>query len=217
MQWSRIRSGSAIYSMFIASFLSLFFSLADWKYPVLSESCTTVLVFLWSGFFHEAAFDFHLFCRIDHEASVVMLENECYNKYGKSRKSFYYSQLASTARWISTANSEELVNRLKSSSPACEATSTKTDSFSTPTSTSAIDGGVQIQTNDEKEKECHSMESETPVRALQNVCEDAKLPPIPSFSDFVNRRKPNDNQLTNSRNQSSTSSNWRLEKRMKYK
>lgn len=146
-----------------------------------------------------------------------MLENECYNKYGKSRKSFYYSQLASTARWISTANSEELVNRLKSSSPACEATSTKTDSFSTPTSTSAIDGGVQIQTNDEKEKECHSMESETPVRALQNVCEDAKLPPIPSFSDFVNRRKPNDNQLTNSRNQSSTSSNWRLEKRMKYK
>lgn len=44
MQWSRTRSGSAIYSISFPSF-----SLADWKYPVLFESCTIVLVFLWSG------------------------------------------------------------------------------------------------------------------------------------------------------------------------
>ncbi|KAI5674241.1 hypothetical protein M9H77_14605 [Catharanthus roseus] len=149
---------------------------------------------------------------IDHEASVVMLENECYKKYGKSGKSFYLSQLASNVRWISTANSEELLSKLKSSTPACNATSNKSDCYST--SEPALDG-LSIETNDEKRP--HGLEPETPVGVLQSVSDDTKLPPIPSFSDFINSRKPNDSQASKSRKQSPNGSKRNLEKRMKYK
>ncbi|KAF2312473.1 hypothetical protein GH714_034797 [Hevea brasiliensis] len=55
---------------------------------------------------------------IELEASAAFFENECYKKYGKSGKTFYYSQVASTLRWIKMTKSSELTNRLLSSTPA---------------------------------------------------------------------------------------------------
>nr|XP_027068272.1 ATP-dependent DNA helicase Q-like 3 isoform X1 [Coffea arabica] len=134
--------------------------------------------------------------RIDYEASARTLENECHKKYGKSGKSFYLSQLASTVRWISTANSEELVNRLNSSqSPGCSAMIAKSDCSLPSVSPS---GGKSIVTDENLHD---SSGSETPLRALQHASEDKKLPPIPSFSDFINSRNPNDNKNLKSRKQ----------------
>lgn len=40
----------------------------------------------------------HLF-RVEMETSASLLEDECYKKYGKAGKSFYYLQVASTVKW----------------------------------------------------------------------------------------------------------------------
>lgn len=149
--------------------------------------------------------------RIDYEASAVTLENECYRKYGKSGKSFYLSQLASTVRWISTANSEALMNRLNScQSPGCSATNAKSDCSLPSVSPS---GGKSIVTDDEKLHD--SSGSEAPVRALQHASEDKKLPPIPSFSDFINSRNPNDNKNLKSRKQPPSRDDKNPDKRMR--
>uniref|UniRef100_A0A6N2N7E8 DNA 3'-5' helicase n=1 Tax=Salix viminalis TaxID=40686 RepID=A0A6N2N7E8_SALVM len=49
---------------------------------------------------------------IELDTSASFLENECYTKYGKSGKTFYYSQVASTVRWLSSTTLVELTNRL---------------------------------------------------------------------------------------------------------
>ncbi|KAJ6398261.1 hypothetical protein OIU77_019129 [Salix suchowensis] len=49
---------------------------------------------------------------IELDTSASFLENECYKKYGKSGKTFYYSQVASTVRWLSSTTLVELTNRL---------------------------------------------------------------------------------------------------------
>lgn len=200
-----------IYSMFVSPFhfSSLLITFLTECHEMMDLTCHNSLVSWTCQRQHSFLY---IFCSIDHEASVVMLENECYKKYGKSGKSFYLSQLASNVRWISTANSEELLSKLKSSTPACNATSNKSDCYST--SEPALDG-LSIETNDEKRP--HGLEPETPVGVLQSVSDDTKLPPIPSFSDFINSRKPNDSQASKSRKQSPNGSKRNLEKRMKYK
>ncbi|KAL6535761.1 hypothetical protein OROHE_012605 [Orobanche hederae] len=49
---------------------------------------------------------------IDFVKSAETLEIECYKKYEKSGKSFYLSQMASFARWLSGATADELIERL---------------------------------------------------------------------------------------------------------
>ncbi|GAU46222.1 hypothetical protein TSUD_374680 [Trifolium subterraneum] len=51
--------------------------------------------------------------KIEMETSASLLEDECYKKYGKTGKSFYYSQVASTIRWLTTTSSVDLMNRLR--------------------------------------------------------------------------------------------------------
>ncbi|CAF1710596.1 unnamed protein product [Brassica napus] len=51
---------------------------------------------------------------IESQNASEFLENECYRKYSKAGKSFYYSQIASTVRWLGTATRDELMTRLSS-------------------------------------------------------------------------------------------------------
>lgn len=135
--------------------------------------------------------------QIDIEKSANFLENECYKKYGKTGKSFYLSQLASTIRWLSTANITDITSRLSTAtSPTMENITLKEDSFSKfPSSDNQI-------TETSKETP-GSIAPENPVSAPQSTLEDIKLPPIPSFSAFLNSKNSKDDRLSASKGESS--------------
>ncbi|KAG0535152.1 hypothetical protein BDA96_04G341800 [Sorghum bicolor] len=48
----------------------------------------------------------------DDEASATHLETECFKKYEKVGKTFYNSQIAATVRWLSSATSSQMHDRL---------------------------------------------------------------------------------------------------------
>ncbi|XP_059633271.1 ATP-dependent DNA helicase Q-like 3 [Cornus florida] len=149
--------------------------------------------------------------RIDLETSATFLEDECFKKYGKSGKSFYYSQVASTVRWLSTSNFTELMTRL-STSTGSTSKSINSKMNSSPTSSSLLDRPTEI-----RNEEIHdSVRSETNVNPPQSISQGIKLPPIPSFSDFINSKKANDNQLS-SKSHSPSGDPKNLEKRMRLK
>ncbi|XP_031287376.1 ATP-dependent DNA helicase Q-like 3 [Pistacia vera] len=137
---------------------------------------------------------------IEFESSATFLENECYKSYGKSGKSVYYSQMASTIRWLSTTNSTDLTNRL------CTNTSSSSENIickekSPVAPSSLLDQPAEI-TN---EHNCSNARSETWMNALpkESASPNTQQPVIPSFSEFVNRRKAKDSRLDNaSQNQS---------------
>ncbi|KAG8662853.1 hypothetical protein MANES_01G152300v8 [Manihot esculenta] len=151
---------------------------------------------------------------IEFEASAVFFENQCYKKYGKSGKSFYYSQVASTLRWIKMANSCELTDRLLSVIPApLENTLPKEEPPKEPS--------LLLQNHPMKatDVELHSnVGTETTMCSplqTQKASLSARLPAIPSFSEFVNRKKTKNNNPGMSENQSPHSSKKSSEKRMR--
>lgn len=139
--------------------------------------------------------------KIDDEAFSMRLENECYTKYGKSGKSFYLSQLASTVRWLSTANSGELLNKLNSSPDA----TTKIDCPSASHSKPPLDE-MSTPANEQNVHAGNDSESISEVSST--------LPPIPSFSDFINSQKPHE-QVSKSRKHSGSTMENKIDKRMK--
>lgn len=157
-----------------------------------------------------------LFCRIDIDKSVVFLENECYKKYGKSGKSFYLSQMASTARWLSTAGPMELVNKLSSSSTATPPENVTSIADCSPAS-SNISVPISARANDE---EVHgNAGSQDPIRSPASPLHgsaSAKLPPILSFSQFINSGKAKGNLASASKRQSPDRGKNKLEKRMRF-
>ncbi|OMO83449.1 hypothetical protein COLO4_22511 [Corchorus olitorius] len=148
--------------------------------------------------------------KVDVEAASNFLESECFKKYGKSGKSFYYSQVASTVRWLSTTSSADIANRVgtNTTSPSENITSRKEEA---PLPVSAI-----LDQREEGiigEEYCGNTELETSVSALpmQSPSPGTKLPPIPSFSQFVNSKKGKQTQ-TNASEKHSPDKNM---KRMK--
>ncbi|XP_061362525.1 ATP-dependent DNA helicase Q-like 3 isoform X4 [Gastrolobium bilobum] len=147
----------------------------------------------------------HLF-RIEMETSASFLEDECYKKYGKAGKSFYYSQVASTVRWLTTTSSTNLMNRL------CEINAStsmnvlsETEHALTPPP--ALDPCAKEDTGNELSGNARSETSPgVPMESSLN----AKLPQIPSFSEFVNSRKAKGDQSNDSKKHSS-----RVEKKMR--
>ncbi|KAJ9172601.1 hypothetical protein P3X46_015818 [Hevea brasiliensis] len=148
---------------------------------------------------------------IELEASAAFFENECYKKYGKSGKTFYYSQVASTLRWIKMTNSSELTNRLLSSTPARPENTMPKEEH--PEKPSRLLEKKPIKYTD---PELHSnVGSETTMcisqSKTQNASLSAELLAIPSFSEFVNRKKTKDNNNPcKSENQSPHSSKKRM-------
>ncbi|KAM7513062.1 hypothetical protein LguiB_011937 [Lonicera macranthoides] len=151
--------------------------------------------------------------RIDSETSVTFLENECYKKYGKSGKSFYLSQMASTVRWLSTANSVELTNRLGITKyPIFPNTVSRESSSSAPNAISR-ETSSPAPTETSEKNISSSVGSETYSSSIQSTCEVTKLPPIPSFSEFMSNRNSKDNWLSKSKKQSPNTGEKNPEKR----
>jgi bloom syndrome protein len=148
-------------------------------------------------------------CRIEEETSARFLENECYKKYGKTGKSFYYSQVASTVRWLSTTSSLDLTNRLGTvSSSLSDDILSKAEPPTKPLL--VLDQGP---TKIMGEELCDSARPETSICA--SSC--TELPAIPSFSEFVSSsRKAKDNRSNNtSQQQLPKRDPEKLEKRMR--
>lgn len=152
-----------------------------------------------------------LFCRIDLETSASFLETECYKKYGKSGKSFYCSQVASTVRWLSTTNSTDLMNRIRMSTSS-NADNLTVEENSFPTSLALLEQNP-IETT--KEEILLDVRSEPSPTVLQRDSEGISLPPIPSFVEFISSRKAKDNRLSKSEKQTPEKDRKNLEKRMR--
>ncbi|WMV38428.1 hypothetical protein MTR67_031813 [Solanum verrucosum] len=154
--------------------------------------------------------------RIDIDKSVVFLENECYKKYGKSGKSFYLSQMASTARWLSTAGPMELVNKLSSSSTAPPPENVTSIADCTPASSNL---SVPISAKANHEEVHDNAGPQDPIRSPASPIHgsaSAKLPPILSFSQFINSGKAKENLASASKRQSPDRGKNKLEKRMRF-
>lgn len=144
--------------------------------------------------------------KIEMETSASLLEDECYKKYGKAGKSFYYSQVASTIRWLTTTSSINLMNRLCAINP-----STSVNVFSEAehplTSPPASDPCAKEETTNELSGNAitETIPCDVPLESS-----NTNLPPIPSFSEFVNSRKAKRNQSSDTNKHSS-----RVEKKMR--
>ncbi|XP_017982862.1 PREDICTED: ATP-dependent DNA helicase Q-like 3 isoform X2 [Theobroma cacao] len=150
--------------------------------------------------------------KVDFEASSTFLESECFKKYGKSGKSFYYSQVASTVRWLSTTSSVEITNRVATGTTSHE-NSTRKENPPLTASTKFVQREKEII----GEQHCGNIELETSASALplQNPSPSTKLPTIPSFSQFVNNRKSKETQPNASEKHSPKSLETNMKKRMR--
>ncbi|CAA7035695.1 unnamed protein product [Microthlaspi erraticum] len=119
---------------------------------------------------------------IDSQKASEFLENECFRKYSKAGKSFYYSQIASTVRWLGTASKDELTTRLSIVVSLVREEEPSRDSMPVTEPTE------NIMEEDGKVKAAES-EVDEPTRELVVSPSPISLPHIPSFSEFVNRRK----------------------------
>ncbi|KAL9151541.1 hypothetical protein ABFS82_11G058500 [Erythranthe guttata] len=144
--------------------------------------------------------------QIDFEISAEKLENECHKKYGKSGKSFYLSQMASTVRWLSTATPDELTNRLGTNA------NMSSEVVKPAANVSPLPISPVITT------QFHRVKASGTVKFNSPVSQDAAPPPpILSFSEFVNRRKTEDNNpsSTTSKRQSGDGVSRVMEKKAK--
>lgn len=117
------------------------------------------------------------------EQSASILETECFKKYEKVGKTFYNSQIAATVRWLFSSTYQQIHDRL-------QAKFGKTAVHQEKVSISA--DTVSILRGDTTETLPEVTDNETKqqtVRAEPSVqTEKIVLPPIPSFSQFVNQK-----------------------------
>ncbi|CAN6825468.1 unnamed protein product [Brassica oleracea] len=118
---------------------------------------------------------------IESQNASEFLENECYRKYSKAGKSFYYSQIASTVRWLGTATRDELMTRLSSMAREEEP------------SGEPILVTEPVDNIEEEDRNTYTAELQvdepTQLLVTSPSRSPIRLPEIPSFSEFVNRRK----------------------------
>ncbi|KAM1809872.1 hypothetical protein ACFX12_026707 [Malus domestica] len=136
---------------------------------------------------------------IEVEKSASFLENECYNKYKKTGKSFYYSQVASTVRWLSTADSAALTNRLGTIN--CSPADNALPKTEPPATTSPLVDGPTEAPNGDSHNSVRS-ENSVAVSPMESASPSITLPSIPSFSEFINIRKAKDISSSASEKQS---------------
>ncbi|XP_060674815.1 ATP-dependent DNA helicase Q-like 3 [Ziziphus jujuba] len=152
--------------------------------------------------------------KLEVETSAIFLENECYNKYGKSGKSFYYSQVASAVRWLSTTTSTELANRLSTNASI----SSENVSLEAEHLTTASSMAEQESTGNTPEDLQCSIGSETTTSAspMENASSpSSRLPSIPSFSEFINSKKVKDNESKTLQKKSPNRVEKNVEKKMR--
>lgn len=141
--------------------------------------------------------------------SAALLENECFKKFGKSGKSFYLSKMASTMRWLSTANEKELTSRLSATDPAFPSPE------QTEISCSASPLVDQVADEITNENKYCIVETKTPT-TLESNLPDTKLPPIPSFSEIMKSKKAEGRRLSPFQNHSPSSTQKNRDKRARF-
>ncbi|KAF8095536.1 hypothetical protein N665_0330s0018 [Sinapis alba] len=121
---------------------------------------------------------------IDSQTASEFLENECYRKYSKAGKSFYYSQIASTVRWLGTASRDELMNRFSSVVSYAKGEEPSGESI-------LVTEPVEIIKQEDRNTYTTEPQVDEPTQLLVTSPSRSpiRLPEIPSFSEFVNRRK----------------------------
>lgn len=134
--------------------------------------------------------------KIEVERCACFLEHECYEKYGRTRKSFYYSQVASTVRWLSTASSTELTNRLSIADNPCSEKNTELPPLPSPSP--VLDLSKFEMNNEEFRSSSPVLETSASNLPEQKPSPAVPLPSIPSFSEFVNGIKEKTNQSNKS-------------------
>lgn len=144
--------------------------------------------------------------------SASKLENDCYKKYGKAGKGFYLSQMASTVRWLSTASPDDLTSRLGTG--ACSTLEDKSPrtNYTLPSPSEINPALTQVA----DEKIDGSNGSDAPLKALESISQETGLPPIPSFSEFINRRNAEEKKSTLSKRQSMEGIHSGIKKKTKY-
>ncbi|XP_057819589.2 ATP-dependent DNA helicase Q-like 3 [Cryptomeria japonica] len=139
---------------------------------------------------------------LDYQNVSIILEDQCYSKYGKLGRSFYNSQVASTVRWLTTSSTEAIQNRIepdavnnnksRSSLPLNESDSLKQTNSSL----------IQLETcNMEKKNELKQVSVKQELIGQKRTCPEndascsiqnaearKELPPIPSFTNYANKR-----------------------------
>ncbi|XP_065003683.1 ATP-dependent DNA helicase Q-like 3 [Musa acuminata AAA Group] len=157
---------------------------------------------------------------IDSEASAAFLEMECFKKYEKVGKTFYISQVAATVRWLSNSSFEQIYDRLSDESTQTSS-SYGQDDLPSGTDSALLQDGI---TTEAVHKESQ-LNSNAPVEnfncslEMKNPNEKIDLPPIPSFSEFVNGKgraqSSGSSNITTSESRKHTGKN--LEKRIRLK
>ncbi|CAN6201000.1 unnamed protein product [Urochloa humidicola] len=145
----------------------------------------------------------------DEEASATHLEIECFKKYEKVGKTFYNSQIAATVRWLTSATSSQMHDRLHalidqakdpgaSNSPDIipESPQAAPEVIGTrPGEASNYKANDKPQNIQELEKGKHSDESAKTAAALAG---DVELPAIPSFGEFLSQKGRDRTKTSNS-------------------
>ncbi|KEH37599.1 ATP-dependent DNA helicase Q-like 3 isoform X2 [Medicago truncatula] len=138
--------------------------------------------------------------KIETETSASLLEDECYKKYGKTGKSFYYSKVASTIRWLKTTSSVDLMNRL-SEIDASSSPSVFFEAEHPLTPLPASDPCANEETGNELSENAitETIPCDIPIESSFNT----NLPPIPSFAEFVNSKKEKRDRSSDTKKHSS--------------
>lgn len=122
------------------------------------------------------------------ETSAFALEGECFVKFGKAGKSFYFSQFASSVRWLMSTNYADFCKRLGFVSTE----ETHLAEFKV-----AVSSSEKLDDLQPVEKPTHGSTKETtlvatsfqPVFVNSEIPYEQKvLPQIMSFSEFVSKR-----------------------------
>lgn len=125
------------------------------------------------------------------EESATFLETECFKKYEKVGKTFYNSQIAATARWLSSSSYQQINDRFNHNASLCDVKSRQdchSNMISPPQPQPASDVEAEFETSREFENHgngqspgiCDSVQLQIPEERI-------KLPPIPSFSEFAKK------------------------------
>lgn len=200
MPWSRPISGLVTWSIFT-------FSLA---YGIFLNGLKRNVKQIKHG---RSSYSNSPFCRVDLEASSTFLENECFRKYGKSGKSFYYSQVASTVRWLTTTSSSEITKRIGIVATSPPENITCEEEPHLTSSSTAFHQREENSISGDIESEI-SASAAMPLQSASSPV--TKPPPIPSFSQFVNSKKSKDSRSNAAKEKHSPEKRDKSMKRMRF-
>lgn len=137
--------------------------------------------------------------KLETQMVATTLENQCYRKYGKSGKSFYNSQVASTVRWLANSSWADIQSRIEPDTALQENKSSSSlplneNGPSMKINCSAIGPGTCSTDKSNKLEQVHEKQTfaghkrtsqQSNIPCLTENAAATELPPIPSFTNFA--------------------------------